>query len=639
MPDKKFCLRHDRHPRIIPSGSGDKQCTICKRVDRDTKESVLNGLRLIRIRFGLPHSELPDLSPSELTLHLSFLLRAGFDRPSVRFPLRQSSVRNDEGLCRMKRLTRQERWEFALSLSSMKRNLPSGCGRHCQSMRSSWAANAFSTPPPPDPEYLTFVFSEVRKLLRKGWDKSYHAQVRSFVPNASSRAEGACNSMRADACWRGLYKDYVDLCTEERYIPTDVRAKYVEVPTAGKVRPLLVFDKKSDLLGPLHKTLYNYLSGQRWLLRGPPTSTRIKSVCIHRYQTSVDLTSATDNISHAVADTIMDAIFSKSQYVPRGIQRLAYSVLRPIAQMGEDHEQRVTHGQMMGAYLSFPLLCLQSYCMARWACRKAGAHELLINGDDCLISSEKPIGPYPLGAILNDLKTIRAENTVDINSTVFLRRQGRWREVRHLRRGAFLSDYRGIQHAAVACGVDVRWTDAFVRSRIGKKWEFLPSQLGLRSDSYAAFHRNRTLSRRRVHTYLPTEVVDMDPGLIAIPEGDIDDRGRLSTVLYLWEHGRWASRRPVRKNADGSPKGPFNPSVGLVRRTYGHRKMPPWKYLSFRPREAGQWGFGQVGKDRKIGFVPIDYQTPEEVSGLIRLEQVRRLFDAEGKLRADREGD
>jgi len=267
---------------------------------------------------------------------------------------------------------------------------------------------------------------------------------------------------------------------------------------------------------------------------------------------------------------------------------------------------------MMGGYLSFPLLCLNSYVAASWAARGDPKARFLVNGDDCIISAnhEVPAEAYPVGFRLNDSKTIRAVNVVEVNSTVFLKEGGRWRLVRHLRRGGALSDFAGILHMAKAVRQDVRWTDAFIRSRIGKGWGLLPSQLGLHPRSYPAFCRERDLLARRIWTPLPTPVCPVDDQLVERPGKPCREAAfALRTHLYLT--GRVTSEE----------KSAFNPSRGRVRATFRYRKgCRPWfSRLSYRGMMAGL----SVGKGRireESHQVPAWYETYEERRCGCRLE-------------------
>jgi hypothetical protein len=137
-------------PDNSESVRGASRCHHCRKAELDTKEAVSNGLRLIRVRYGLPFAELPDLHVPRLSCFLSFLLLVGQERPMVVFPRRQGS-RDEEGMCDLVRMSKRQRWEFALSCASIKRNLPSGCGLHSPSLAAQWERTASSSPPPYPP--------------------------------------------------------------------------------------------------------------------------------------------------------------------------------------------------------------------------------------------------------------------------------------------------------------------------------------------------------------------------------------------------------------------------------------------------------------------------------------------------------
>jgi len=593
------------------SGSEVRRCYECSRASRNTKEVVHNGLQLVRVRYGLPYSELPDCEPAWLGRYLSFLLLQGKERAPVAFPRRQLSR---DGRCILQRLRRHERWELAQSLSSIKRNLPAGCKRHTPSCRMSWEASVTSSPPPPSSDYLDFVRSEVSRILPACWDSDYGSFVGNHLPNASARSR---KKSRADLLWAGRRSEFLNVCLRETDLKPEITARYKEVLSAGKVRPLLIPDENIDLLGPLHKCLYGALRRCPWLLCGPPTEKLMESVLQGRHQTSVDLVSATDNLDLTVTRTILDALFFTSVKVPRSIRSLAYSSLALVFEGSGGASMMVSHGQMMGTYLSFPLLCVHSYCAARWAARFDVNARFLVNGDDTVISATRPVAAvdYPSGYLLNDLKTIRAENVVELNSTTFLRRRGKWREVRHLRRGGALTNYAGMMHMASAVRSSVVWSDSFVRARIGRAWGFLPSQLGLHVASHASFKREKTLGHRRLATRLPEPPLVTSEFLMVV-------RGRQPTPLesevvrsLLWVSGR-----------EGRKRDEFDPSIGQVRRTYSYRSSPVRSQLSFVGRLAADRCFRV--HPPVLSVVPRDYISAEDSRGLDELDLWREAFDS-----------
>nr|WAK77910.1 MAG: hypothetical protein [Botourmiaviridae sp.] len=612
-----------RGPRVMRNPSNNsarglevKRCSECLRATRDTKQVIHNGLQLIRIRYGLPYSELPDCNPNELTRLLSFLLLQGKERPPVAFPRRQVKGTGNDDLCRLQRLDRRSRWTLAHSMSSIKRNLPAGCRHHTPSKREEWESLACSQPPPQSDEYLQFVKSEVTRLFSPGWDRHYENFVNSHLPNPSARKP---RFSRADLLWAGRREEFLNGCLTDTDLPSVLTARYKEVPSAGKCRPLLIYDENVEYLGPLHKLIYSTLRRNDWLLCGPPTEERITSVCVGNVQVSIDLVSATDGLYHSVAETILDAMFFTAWKIPRSLRRLAKASLSPVFQSKCGTLRRVRHGQMMGAYLSFPLLCLQSYLAARWATRFDPDARYLVNGDDTIISTSREVGvqDYPIGMRLNTDKTIIARDVVEVNSTAFLRSRGRWREVRHLRRGGALTDYSGMLHMAAAVSASgPQWVDAYQRSRIGRRWGFLPSQLG--HSTYAAYLRERQMLRTRVPTRLPDlEQIEIPASLRKVTGRDPSVREAEILRDFLWQTGRLG----------GLKRDVFSPSCGKIRRTYRYVAQPPRSFLSFAVKRE------MVRRDRRrpaTGFflLPEEADTEEELRAYHSLAAWRKPFCA-----------
>ncbi|QGY72571.1 RNA dependent RNA polymerase [Plasmopara viticola lesion associated ourmia-like virus 41] len=582
MSDESFLAAARCEPLRV---YGSSRCE-CDKVARDTKMAVQGGLRIVRLKYGIPYVELTDAVVDHLSDYLSYLLAQGKVRATVSFPRRQ--VRPDgDGLVSLQRLGRKERWEFAHTLNSFKRNLPLGCRRCTPSKRDDWARRAFSQPPPTSPEYIAFVRREVHKLFPVGWDRHYVSNVDNFIPRASARESLPDTSVydrpHADIIWRDHGREeFLSRCLSETPQPSwksEVSCRYKEVMTAGKLRPLVIYDHRIDVLGPLNTTIYDHLSRKPWLLRGAPTSARIKAVCTGRVNSSVDLVSATDGLPLDVAEEILKVLFFSCQAVPALVRRLAMSSLRPEVLLrkgqreGDGTTSRVSHGQMMGAYLSFPLLCIQSYLGARWAARFDKNAKFLVNGDDCIISASRGVLPedYPAFFELNTKKTITSSSVVEVNSTAFLKEGDKWREVRHVRRGTVLPGYAGILHAAKAYSISPSWSTAFVKARLGRKWGLMPSQLGLDRRSHAAWRREVTMRKTRLFTELPLPKVETDP-MIEIRRGETPDPDEAAAlVAHIFSHGRVIGNRER-----------YDPAIGVIRRSYRYRKIPLRSPLSYR---------------------------------------------------------
>jgi len=134
-----------------------------------------------------------------------------------------------------------------------------------------------------------------------------------------------------------------------------------------------------------------------------------------------------------------------------------------------------------------------------------------------------------------------------------------------LRRGGFLPDFPGMLHGAAACSGDPAWETAFIRSRIGKKWGFLPSQIGLRSNAFAVYQREQALVRRgRVRTALPCKPSrGPDDSLLCIQRGKCSPDERRALREHMFMFGREAEE-----------KSSYSPSIGKVRRTYVYGARP-----------------------------------------------------------------
>lgn len=407
-------------------------------------------------------------------------------------------------------------------------------------------------------------------------------------------------------------------------VPDVLEVQLSEVPTPGKKRAITIPSPDSDVLGPLHHTLYDALRRTPWLLVGPPTEERISSAMKGAvWATSVDLVNATDGLDLSITKVFLSVANRNAFHVPVEIMDFAFSSFNAMVE-----SRMIQHGQMMGIYLSFPLLCCHSYTAARWASRDDSTAKYLVNGDDTVIAGREPVEArsYPVGYRLNDSKTMRSKTAVEVNSTVFLKKGNSWREVKNLRRGGFDPTFlSGMLHGAVAClGAGRVWVDAFMRSRIGSRWGLLPSQLGLlESGSYLAFKRERKmrLGLGRLSSDLPARP-SRKSDLLRMCQGTPDPDEQQALIDHQWVFGREKQKREEEVHL----------RVGSVKKTYRWRsacKSDCMHCLATR-RSFGVYSsyIGHLhsfmeSKRRKVYFVPEEYTPWRERIGLMALDRYR----------------
>jgi len=303
--------------------------------------------------------------------------------------------------------------------------------------------SALSRPPRSLPRgYLPFVQQEVRKIFPTGWDRGlYEDHVTSTSPPLSSTTE----SSRQDGGSLGSGMDhssFLEACLNDVEFDLDCRAKMIVVQSAGKPRALTKFSADTLCLRPLHKAIYDKLSGQKWLNRGDVTTDGLSDF---RYVegevlTSGDYKSATDNLSIEVAEMIIATICASTVSVPQSVMKAALDIMRPNLYNLENNIDFVPRvGQMMGSYLSFPLLCIQNRMAFLWA----GGRGLpcKINGDDILFRSKPEFSRQwmdvvsQLGLEVEKTKTSVSAEYGSLNSTLVVRERGKYKVRQTLRFG------------------------------------------------------------------------------------------------------------------------------------------------------------------------------------------------------------
>lgn len=320
-----------------------------------------------------------------------------------------------------------------LAFQSIKKLLPPSCSCMERDLLVSLARTLTSPPRVLPPGYLRFVRQSVGSLFRKGWDSGLYS---GFCYTNTPGLAGTVDSSRLEGGCLGAVQDQVELLDRSLgIVPYDVQrcdATLLVVQSAGKPRPLTKFRSSDLVLRPLHKSLYEHLSRvTKWLCRGDPTAEKLERAGFRKggILVSGDYRSATDNLSLEVAEEILDVILANSVSVPDSVKRHARSILRPLLwNLSYGIEFEVTRGQMMGSYLSFPLLCIQNFLSFDYARVEAKLDKmpLLINGDDILFQSHSETFPSEwmgvvktLGLDVEVTKTSVSRDFGTLNSTLF----------------------------------------------------------------------------------------------------------------------------------------------------------------------------------------------------------------------------
>jgi len=331
------------------------------------------------------------------------------------------------------RLTPRDQLSVAGSLFLARKVLPSVPDPN--QMKKHAALMSKPAPPPPQP-YLDFLEKEVRGLFPKGWDRRYKSHVLSYSPSSSSSLESGRRSGGAQLPLSEFGTDWFQDCTLGGGPgPRPYPVRFSVVQTSGKQRGVTVASSLAQVLGPLHRTIYDHISQFDWLLRGEARGRKFHSFKVVEGEVIVsgDYEAATDNLNTSVAELILSVILDQSSRIPQGIRDYAMSSLRATISYADGVKVDQVRGQLMGNFLSFPLLCLQNYLAFKFLIPRPVP--VKINGDDIVFRCRPAeyekwaSGISDLGLVLSRGKTLVDRRRFSLNSSFFIAGSGRVREV------------------------------------------------------------------------------------------------------------------------------------------------------------------------------------------------------------------
>ncbi|QKI79943.1 RNA-dependent RNA polymerase [Erysiphe necator associated ourmia-like virus 114] len=393
--------------------------------------------------------------------------------------------------------TKDQEAEFAWN--SIKKLQPASCRCMEAPLLKSVAAH-FQSPAPQLPDgYIAFARKTVRSLFPHGWDSgSYEDKVFSVDPPLSGCVENrrggggvhgyASNldpSTAKPAQLAYNQPEFTQTCLEGAKRPLSVCSNLTVVQSAGKPRPLSKFSADALHLKPLHKAIYDHLSKLKWLCRGDFDTDALTRAGFSYVKgetlTSGDYKSATDNLSIEVAEAILDELLKLTVSVPGSMKTYAMRILRPtLYNFEHDISEFVpSRGQMMGSYLSFPLLCLQNRIAFLYAGHSVGIDNsefpCLINGDDILFRSGPRFSEHWMSTVSAlSLEVERSKTSVSpfygsLNSTLCRRFGSRYRVVATVRMG-MLRESESLDSLARGFDSFIMGLKGSVRYRAAMSW-------------------------------------------------------------------------------------------------------------------------------------------------------------------------
>lgn len=297
---------------------------------------------------------------------------------------------------------------------------------------SEWK-EALQQPVTVDENHLNRFRDAIRSNIGKGWN----SMPGPFIPNGSATLT---NKVKEGGNW--AIEDFSEFC----------RATLVF--SSGKPRVVTCYSaRNTEVLTPLHNSLYQMLGRKGWLLVGDPTTSRVAGLNGDGSFLSFDYVGATDNIKSAYTRAAVEVLIEQAEGLSADEMRCmrVLGELQVIDGNADDvkanlhklHDsdilRNLERGQPMGSALSFPLLCLINKTVVDMSLtdlllarvisfNEWTQHRCLINGDDLLVKEPKERSNLKdaiirngsaIGLIVNEEKSGVSDEHAEINSTSF----------------------------------------------------------------------------------------------------------------------------------------------------------------------------------------------------------------------------
>jgi len=408
-------------------------------------------------------------------------------------------------------------------------------------------AHKLSRPPLNNTEYTSALDNYLLPTFRSGWDKGYEGEVTRGILSNGKTVEGIHASE-----WDLDVADFRSMCLGTSPLPPVPRSDIklhtaLAIPDSGKLRLVTLGSKIQHLLAPLHRLIYGILTRKGTTLRGPPLPSTFSSfpsssdpLCSGDYEAS------TDNLSSSHARHLLLTLRSRSRFIPPQIWDLALASLQGTVTYqtsdGTSHCFEQTTGQLMGNYLSFPLLCISNIATlflafgSEEAWRMVNNRLVVVNGDDIVFKASRPKialwrSRLPMsGFVINDIKTSVHSTLFTLNSKLFRCGGRRVRKVWHLVPKGLFSKTDITKHRDVMAA-----HAAIVRENV----RGIPGKLRVRTSRALASIKKQAYERSSVKTLAGIE----EREYLSWPQ-----RWKVAERLVAWE----VNHVPLKERHDGA---------------------------------------------------------------------------------------
>lgn len=284
------------------------------------------------------------------------------------------------------------------------------------------------------PAFLSFVDRQIDRMFRVGWDRGYEDACLNTIINPSACRESEAYPL-VEGGTRAAAADHEPwfrrAMVGEALLPGTHRVNFKEVRAGGKTRGVTISSWRHHVLSPLHRILYDVVSSKGWCLRGEAKAGRFNAFNKKPGEVFVsgDYESATDGLNLEVTERILGRILERCAYVHPRVRAYALRTLRAEIRY-EFGTVKQCRGQLMGNYLSFPLLCLTNYLVFRFLVPRPDI-PVKINGDDIVFRcrpAERDAwmsGVNTYGLTLSVGKTMVDPTFFSLNSAFFQGCRGR----------------------------------------------------------------------------------------------------------------------------------------------------------------------------------------------------------------------